>query len=80
MIAEFSSFISQKNQRNILLSDFTHAQSSQSPKQQYPVMLWVHGGAYKYGSGIEYDGRVLAQEGVVVVTINYRLGVLGKFW
>lgn len=41
-------------------------------------MVWIHGGAYRYGSGTEYDGRVFAQEGVVVVTINYRLGVLGE--
>jgi len=42
-------------------------------------MFWVHGGAYRYGSGEEYDARILAQQGVVVVTINYRLGVIGRF-
>ena len=44
-----------------------------------PVMVWIHGGAHVSGSGSEplYDGRVLAGRGVVVVTINYRLGVLG---
>ncbi|MBB3751845.1 para-nitrobenzyl esterase [Mycolicibacterium sp. BK634] len=48
-----------------------------SPK---PVMVWVHGGAYIFGSGSQplYDGSVLAGESdVVVVTINYRLGALG---
>ena len=42
------------------------------------VMIWIHGGSNRYGSGEEYDGRILAEHGVVVVTINYRLGVLGK--
>ena len=45
-----------------------------------PVMFWVHGGAYITGSGRSplYDGSHLAKRGdVVIVTINYRLGVLG---
>src|SRR4051794_29374989 len=39
-----------------------------------PVMVWIHGGAYVIGSGslATYDGARLADEGVVVVTINYR--------
>jgi para-nitrobenzyl esterase len=43
-----------------------------------PVMVWVHGGAYTIGSGDIYDGASLCRRGdVVVVTLNYRLGVLG---
>lgn len=43
-----------------------------------PVLVWVHGGAYTSGSGALYDGGPLAEEGdVVVVTVNYRLGVFG---
>jgi len=43
-----------------------------------PVMLWIHGGGYTAGSANEYDGTVLAKQGdVVVVTINYRLGLFG---
>jgi len=44
-----------------------------------PVFLWVHGGALSGGSSREtlYDGRKLASRGVIVVSINYRLGVLG---
>jgi para-nitrobenzyl esterase len=44
-----------------------------------PVMVWIHGGSLTTGSGSEgvYDGARLAARGVVVVTINYRLGVLG---
>lgn len=44
-----------------------------------PVMFWIHGGAFTTGSGLIpwYDGSNLADRGVVVVTINYRLGPLG---
>ena len=44
-----------------------------------PVFVWIHGGSLTGGSGAEvmYDGARMAAEGVVVVTINYRLGVLG---
>ena len=46
-----------------------------------PVMLWIHGGGYNNGSGTAalYDGSNLARRGVVVVTVNYRLGRLGFF-
>lgn len=46
-----------------------------------PVMVWIHGGAYEGGSGIMplFDGTALASQGIVVVTINYRLGMLGFF-
>jgi para-nitrobenzyl esterase len=48
---------------------------------QVPVMVWVHGGGNTAGSGIEalFNGEVLASHGVVVVNINYRLGVFGFF-
>ena len=44
-----------------------------------PVFLWIHGGALVTGSGKDalYDGARLAARGLVVVSINYRLGVLG---
>ncbi|HEY0940988.1 MAG TPA: carboxylesterase family protein [Steroidobacter sp.] len=44
-----------------------------------PVMVWIHGGALLTGSGGEplYNGTKLAERGVVVVSINYRLGALG---
>lgn len=51
------------------------------PKQALPVMVWLHGGSNTAGSGTQstYDGVSLTARGVVVVTINYRLGVLGFF-
>ncbi len=42
-----------------------------------PVMLWLHGGGNEVGTGSTYDGSALVRNGVIVVTINYRLGLLG---
>ncbi len=42
-----------------------------------PVMVWIHGGALAVGESNEYDASKLVQRGVIVVTINYRLGALG---
>jgi para-nitrobenzyl esterase len=62
----------------LYLNIWTGAQSSQ---ERRPVMVWIHGGAYIEGSGSlpSFDGETLAQKGVVLVTINYRLGVFGFF-
>lgn len=48
-------------------------------KAGLPVMVWLHGGAFANGTGAiaTYDGRRFARDGVVCVTINYRLGVDG---
>lgn len=43
----------------------------------YPVMVWIHGGAFLNGESTNYDATKLVAEGVIVVTINYRLGMLG---
>ncbi|OBH94059.1 carboxylesterase/lipase family protein [Mycobacterium sp. E2733] len=59
------------------------ASSDTEPGDGKPVMVWLHGGAYVLGSGSQvlYDGRRLAcggsDGGVIVVTVNYRLGALG---
>ena len=52
--------------------------AAESADEQLPVMVWIHGGV-EIGSGSMkvYDGSNLATKGVVVVTINYRLGPLG---
>jgi para-nitrobenzyl esterase len=50
------------------------------PGERLPVMLWVHGGGNTIGDAALYDGGTLAANGnVVVVTVQYRLGVLGWF-
>lgn len=52
-----------------------------SPDERRPVMVWIHGGAYLQGAASQrpYDGAALAARGVVLVSINYRLGVFGFF-
>ena len=65
--------VAQMSEDSLVLNIFTPATEA-NPR---PVLFWIHGGAYTTGSG-EYDGSVLAQQGdVVVVTVNYRLGILG---
>jgi para-nitrobenzyl esterase len=44
-----------------------------------PVMFWIHGGGLTAGAGSDYDPTPLVNQGVIVVTINYRLGYLGFF-
>ncbi len=44
-----------------------------------PVLVWIHGGSFMNGAGsnLEYDGSAFARDGVVCVTVNYRLGAEG---
>ncbi|THD62726.1 carboxylesterase family protein [Phenylobacterium sp.] len=51
------------------------------PGAKLPVMVWIHGGSFTGGSGTMplYDGTQFAKRGVVLVTVNYRLGRLGFF-
>jgi len=46
-----------------------------------PVMVWIHGGDHQDGGGGEifYDSNAISEKGVVLVTINYRLGLMGYF-
>lgn len=52
---------------------------AEPPSEKLPVMVWIHGGAWTRGSGSNpvYDGASLAKRGVVLITINYRLGAFG---
>ena len=51
------------------------------PSSKLPVMVWIYGGGFVAGSTSEQrqDGSILAQQGVVVVSMNYRLGIFGFF-
>lgn len=62
----------------LFLNVWTVAKNSD---ERRPVMVWIHGGALTRGSGSIpfYDGAALAKQGVVLVTINYRLGPFGYF-
>ena len=48
-------------------------------KRNQPVMVWIHGGAFDHGFGheMEFDGDAFAKRGVILVTVNYRLGAFG---
>ena len=58
---------------------FLNVWAPREPTEPQPVMVWIHGGSYTGGSGSTplYDGTQLASQGVVLVTINYRLNVFG---
>lgn len=60
---------------------FLNVWTPDSGDQQHPVMVWFHGGGHRFGAGSMdfYNGRALAARGAVVVTVNYRLGMLGYF-
>ena len=53
--------------------------AAQVRAERLPVLLWIHGGGFTTGSGSIpiYDGAALAAHGIVVVDVNYRLGVFG---
>ncbi len=54
---------------------------AQSRRQKLPVMVWLYGGGYVAGGSSEprQDGETLAHQGVLVVSLNYRLGIFGFF-
>lgn len=60
----------------LYLNVWTNAKSTD---ERLPVLVWFFGGGYQWGytSEMEFDGERLARQGVVVVTVNYRLGALG---
>jgi para-nitrobenzyl esterase len=57
------------------------APASAKPGQKLPVMVWIHGGSFTGGAGSIpfYDGTRFAERGVILITVNYRLGRLGFF-
>lgn len=50
-----------------------------SAEDKLPVAVWIHGGAFEHGFGheMEFDGAEYAKRGVIMVSINYRVGVFG---
>lgn len=66
------------SEKGLYLNVFTPSIGDES-EQRFPVMIYIHGGGFIAGTGSSffYDPVYFVQEGVVVVTLNYRLGPLG---
>lgn len=56
---------------------FLNVWTPRSVAKPLPVMVWIHGGGFRLGTGNSSDGAPLASKGVVLVTLSYRLGVFG---
>jgi para-nitrobenzyl esterase len=65
-----------KSENCLYLNVFRPAKTSAA---SLPVMVWFHGGVMLHGSSTIYPGDALAAQGVIVVTVNFRLGRLGYF-
>ena len=52
---------------------------ARSVKDKMPVMVWIFGGGFAMGTSSQFDGAPLASKGVILVTINYRVGTMGFF-
>ncbi len=65
----------------LYLNVWTPKDAAGDTTKNLPVAMWVHGGGYSGGWGFEpeMDGQAWAEHGVILVTINYRLGVMGFF-
>ena len=69
-------FLRENSEDALYLNIWTPAKM---PDERLPVAFWIHGGAFLqgYNSEIEFDGEAYARRGVILVTINYRLGSFG---
>ncbi|KXJ68641.1 carboxylesterase 5A [Aedes albopictus] len=63
------------NEDCLLLNVFTPQMPDETTG--LPVVVWIHGGGYRYGSAAQYGGEPLTQNGVIFVPIQYRLGSFG---
>src|SRR5262249_30626384 len=73
----------QQGEDCLVLNVFSTAVTGDQSARRRPVMMWIHGGGYTYGSGgsLGYDGANLARTGdVVVVCINHRLNIVGHLY
>jgi carboxylesterase type B len=74
----FVYYLEPQSEDCLTLNVYTPSQATANDK--FTVMVWIHGGGFVGGSGSGYNPSVLvAYHDVIVVTINYRLGVLGFF-
>lgn len=69
-------YVTAPDEDSLYLNIWTPARSGE---ERLPVAFWIHGGAYLGGCGHEkeFDGQAYCRRGVILVTINYRLGLWG---
>ncbi|KAM0731201.1 Neuroligin-1 [Formica fusca] len=71
-------FLTNQSEDCLFLNLYIPGSGSRGLEAPYAVMVYVHGESFEWGSGNMYDGSVLASAGhVIVITLNYRLGILG---
>src|SRR5579871_1032447 len=76
MCPQFAFFPGTQSEDCLGLNVWTPARSA---SEKLPVMVWIHGGGFIIGASSQsiYDGEPLASQGIVVVSINYRMGIFG---
>uniref|UniRef100_A0A8C7V300 Neuroligin 2b n=1 Tax=Oncorhynchus mykiss TaxID=8022 RepID=A0A8C7V300_ONCMY len=73
-----ASYVQNQSEDCLYLNVYVPTEDDIRDRRKKPVMLFIHGGSYMEGAGNMFDASVLAAYGnVIVVTMNYRLGVLG---
>nr|WCC58147.1 carboxylesterase [Pharsalia antennata] len=71
-------YLQDQSEDCLYLNIYAPYQDPQESSRKYPVMVYIHGESFEWNSGNPYDGSVLAAYGkVIVVTLNFRLGILG---
>jgi para-nitrobenzyl esterase len=69
--------LASSNEDCLFLNVYTPVRGPLAVLRRAPVMVWFHPGAFLYGEAARFDPTDLVEQGVVVVTVNYRLGALG---
>ena len=78
LITQVSGFAETEISEDCLTLNITRPTGAAISDQTLPVMFWIHGGGHQYGSaGDIYESPSLANQGVILVSINYRLGLYG---
>ncbi|TNN88673.1 Neuroligin-3 [Liparis tanakae] len=73
-----ATYIQDQSEDCLYLNIYSPTEDDIRDSEARPVMVYIHGGSYMEGTGNMMDGSVLASYGnVVVVTLNYRIGILG---
>uniref|UniRef100_A0A336LRV4 CSON014630 protein n=1 Tax=Culicoides sonorensis TaxID=179676 RepID=A0A336LRV4_CULSO len=77
-IKRLFTYLKNEDEDCLYLNVYVPAWDGQMPHTKLPVIVYIHGESYEWNSGNAYDGTTLASYGqVIVVTVNYRLGILG---